>query len=197
MLVPRMPHKILSGRYGSTKPRKHSKPIKHQPASMKRLPIARTSIFIIMMNLYNNDEAEDYPPHWTTPFEIIMPAKIPTAVPRGEQEYQIRARVNIPSIAPDYPSASSLLANMERASSFSLHFLRSRFAELDTSRLTPAILITPESFPQIHATDTATLEIRDEYFSEGPHSGTVIYGPVFLRSSSRSGAARPSLPAQL
>ena len=25
--------------------------------------------------LYNNDEAEDYPPHWHTPFEIIMPTE--------------------------------------------------------------------------------------------------------------------------
>ena len=27
------------------------------------------------MRLYNNDEAENYPPHWHTPFELIMPTR--------------------------------------------------------------------------------------------------------------------------
>ena len=40
--------------------------------------------------LYNNDEAEDYPPHWHTPFEIIMPTENSYRVLCGQQEYQIR-----------------------------------------------------------------------------------------------------------
>ena len=41
------------------------------------------------MRLYNNNEAENYPPHWHTPFEIIMPTESTYRVVCGEKEYEL------------------------------------------------------------------------------------------------------------
>ena len=40
--------------------------------------------------LYYNDENENYPPHWHTPFEVIMPVKNGYTVVVGEQHYELR-----------------------------------------------------------------------------------------------------------
>ena len=126
--------------------------------------------------LYNNDEAEDYPPHWHTPFEIIMPTENSYRVLCGQQEYQIRES-DILIIAPGTihqlfaPEHGTRIIFQPALSQIGIREL-----ELLTSRLTPAILITPESFPQIHAqVHRLMLEIRDEYFSEDPYSESAIY----------------------
>ena len=40
--------------------------------------------------LYYNDENENYPPHWHTPFEVIMPVKNIYTVDVGEKHYVLR-----------------------------------------------------------------------------------------------------------
>ena len=112
--------------------------------------------------LYNNDEAEDYPPHWHTPFEIIMPTENSYRVLCGQQEYQIRES-DILIIAPGTihqlfaPEHGTRIIFQPALSQIGIREL-----ELLTSRLTPAILITPESFPQIHAqVHRLMLEIRE------------------------------------
>ncbi|MFR2956682.1 MAG: helix-turn-helix domain-containing protein, partial [Lachnospiraceae bacterium] len=48
--------------------------------------------------------------------------------------------------------------------------------ELLTSMIRPAILITPESFPQIYArVHRLMLEIKNAYFSDAPFTETTIY----------------------
>lgn len=93
--------------------------------------------------LYNNDEAEDYPPHWHTPFEIIMPTENSYRVLCGQQEYQIRES-DILIIAPGTihqlfaPEHGTRIIFQPALSQIGIREL-----ELLTSRLTPAILITP------------------------------------------------------
>ena len=125
----------------------------------------------------NNDEAEDYPPHWHTPFEIIMPTENSYRVLCGQQEYQIRES-DILIIAPGTmhqlfaPEHGTRIIFQPALSQIGIREL-----ELLTSRLTPAILITPESFPQIHAqVHRLMLEIRDEGIpGEDPYSESAIY----------------------
>lgn len=42
------------------------------------------------IQLYNNDEAEDYPPHWHIPFELIMPIVNHYQVKCGSKEFFLR-----------------------------------------------------------------------------------------------------------
>ena len=44
----------------------------------------------IEIRLYNNDEAEDYPPHWHIPFELIMPTENTYRVVCGNEEFFLR-----------------------------------------------------------------------------------------------------------
>lgn len=126
--------------------------------------------------LYNNDEAEDYPPHWHTPFEIIMPTENSYRAICSDRQYQIRQN-DILIIAPG--TVHQLFAPEHGVRIIfqpSLIQIGIRELELLTSKFTPAILITPESFPRIHEqVQHLMLEIRDEYFSDDPYSESAIY----------------------
>ena len=125
--------------------------------------------------LYNNDEAEDYPPHWHTPFEIIMPTENSYRAICSDRQYQIRQN-DILIIAPG--TVHQLFAPEHGVRIIfqpSLVQIGIRELELLTSKFTPAILITPESFPRIHEQVLhLMLEIRDEYFSDDPYSESAI-----------------------
>ena len=41
----------------------------------------------MQIRLHNNAECENYPPHWHTPFELIMPTKNGYTVHCGDKEY--------------------------------------------------------------------------------------------------------------
>ena len=73
---------------------------------------------------------------------------------------------------------SSLLPSMGKRIIFqpNLGQLRTKELELLTSMIRPAILITPESFPQIYArVHRMMLEIKNAYFSDAPFTETTIY----------------------
>lgn len=135
----------------------------------------------IEIRLYNNDEAEDYPPHWHIPFELIMPTENTYRVVCGNEEFFLRESdilIICPGVIHELfaPAHGRRLIFQSSLSSIGL-------VELDTlsSIISPAILITPEKYPQIHGDICQLmLQIKEEYTRALPYSGTLIYS-YFLR----------------
>ncbi|HIS31341.1 MAG TPA: helix-turn-helix transcriptional regulator [Candidatus Limivivens intestinipullorum] len=126
--------------------------------------------------LYRNDEEEDYPPHWHTPFEIIMPIESTYRACCGERAYMLREKdvlIICPGIihelfAPPEGVRIIFQPNMSQMALREVDFL--------ISMIMPAILITPEAYPGIHEKiHRLMLEIMEEYFSSDPYSETAIY----------------------
>ncbi len=126
--------------------------------------------------LHYNENSECYPPHWHTPFELIMPTENFYRVRCGETEYLIQPGeilIICPGIlhelfAPEHGKRIIFQPNLGQ--------LRTKELELLTSMIRPAILITPESFPQIYArVHRMMLEIKNAYFSDAPFTETTIY----------------------
>ena len=129
--------------------------------------------------LYFNDEYENYPPHWHTPYEIIMPIENNYRVKCADQEYILREG-DIIIIAPAVlhelfaPETGTRLIFQPTLFQFPL-------AEKDliSSALSPATLITPEEYPDIHPRlHELMLEIKDEYFSSHLFKEAIIYAKV-------------------
>ena len=116
------------------------------------------------LQLYNNDEAENYPPHWHTPFELIMPTSNVYLVHCGNKEYTLREGdliVICPGIVHELfaPGTGARIIFQPTLPTIAA-------SELDMliSMISPAILITPETHPQIYdRIHRLMLEIRDEY----------------------------------
>ena len=126
--------------------------------------------------LYNNIESEDYPPHWHIPFEVIMPITNTYHVKCTNREFFLRENdilIICPGViheifAPDYGERIVFQAALTSMA----------LTELDTlsSLIAPAILITPEKYPQIHSDIRhLILQIREEYTQALPYSGTLVY----------------------
>ncbi len=130
----------------------------------------------MQMRLYNNDEAENYPPHWHTQIELIMPTENTYRVVCGEEDYMIREgdiMIICPYVVHELfapPSGVRII--------FQPSLMQIDLKELDVilSMISPAILITPDNYPQIHRQiRKLMLEIRDEYFSSNPYAEAFIY----------------------
>lgn len=126
--------------------------------------------------LYMNDEFEDYPLHWHTPFELIMPTENSYRVVCGQREYPL-AEGDILIIAPGTvhqlfaPECGKRIIFQPSLSQIGIREL-----ELLTSRIAPATLITADTFPQIHGQiQKLMLEIRDEYLSDSPYAESAIF----------------------
>ena len=128
------------------------------------------------MRLYNNDEAENYPPHWHTPFELIMPTKSTYRVLCGGADYTLQEG-DIILICPGV--VHELFAPPEGVRIiFQPGLSPIDLKELDViiSIITPAVLITPDEHPRIHnRIRQLMLEIRDEYLSSSPYAESFIY----------------------
>lgn len=131
--------------------------------------------------LYNNDEAENYPPHWHIPFELIMPTENTYRAVSGNQDFLLRES-DILIIGPGVvhelfaPDHGRRLIFQSSLSSIGL-------VELDTlsSIISPTILITPEKYPKVHSeVRQLLLQIQEEYDNSLPYSGTLIYS-YFLK----------------
>ena len=116
--------------------------------------------------LYHNDEYENYPPHWHTSYELIMPLRNGYRAICGDQEYNIREGdilIICPSMihelfAPESGERIIFQPGLQRISINEMNLL--------TSILSPACLITPEEYPQIiERLQKLILEIEAEYFS--------------------------------
>ncbi len=126
--------------------------------------------------LYYNDENENYPPHWHTPFEVIMPVKNGYTVVVGEQHYELREG-DILLICPGIVHELFAPESGERIIfQPSLSQIQIRELDLLISLLRPAVLITKEEFPDFHpVAQKLMLEIKEEYFLCEPYYETAIY----------------------
>ena len=126
--------------------------------------------------LYYNDENENYPPHWHTPFEVIMPVKNGYTAVVGEQHYELREG-DILLICPGIVHELFAPESGERIIfQPSLSQIQIRELDLLISLLRPAVLITPEEFPDFHPiAQRLMMEIKEEYFLCEPYYETAIY----------------------
>ena len=131
--------------------------------------------------LYYNNENENYPPHWHTPFEVIMPVKNIYTVDVGEKHYVLREG-DILVICPGIVHELFAPESGERII-FQPGLSQIQIRELDLliSLIRPAVLITPEEYPAFHPiAHQLMLEIKEEYFRCEPYYETAIYSR-FLR----------------
>ncbi len=128
------------------------------------------------MRLYNNDEAENYPPHWHTPFELIMPTENTYRVVCGGKEFLLNEGDVIlicPGIVHELyapPKGTRIIFQPEITS------LAFRDIDVIAQVISPAVLITNESHPEIHGPiREQMLAIRDEYMSGMLYMESSIY----------------------
>ena len=126
--------------------------------------------------LYYNNEFENYPPHWHTSFEVIMPVKNIYDVSCGGVNYHLREGdilIICPSMihelyAPETGERIIFQPGMGKISIKEINFL--------ISLISPALLITPEEYPMIYEqAQQNMLKIKNEYFSYAPYSETLIF----------------------
>ena len=126
--------------------------------------------------LYYNNEYENYPPHWHTSFEVIMPVQNTYEVRCGGLHYHLRegdVLIICPSMihelfAPETGERIIFQPGMGRISTKELNLL--------ISIINPAFLITPEDYPSIHEQiQQNMLKIKNEYFSYAPYAETLIF----------------------
>jgi AraC-like DNA-binding protein len=130
--------------------------------------------------LYDNHEYEDYPPHWHTPIEIIMPTQSTYHVDCSNISFHLNEG-DILLIAP------GVLHNLYAPPIGKRLIFQVGFSLLDTIGelesiillISPAILITPENAPDIHQQlFDLMLNIRDEYFSTAILKEAYIYSKL-------------------
>ena len=128
------------------------------------------------VRLYNNDEYEDYPPHWHTPFEIIMPTKGTYRAVCVQNEYNL-GEGDILFICPG--TLHELFAPPEGVRIIfqpSLAPLAIRELEVLTAMISPALLVTEKTHPSIHGRlHDLMLEIRDNYLLGSAYLESSIY----------------------
>ena len=137
---------------------------------METFPIRR-------IKLYDNDEYEDYPAHWHTTPEIIMPTENIYTVECYNQIITLREG-DIILICPG--CIHTLYAPEKgRRIIFQADINPLRFMkEIETlvTIISPLIVITPEDFPSIYdKVKSLLLEIKDEYLSSSSFSEVSIY----------------------
>ncbi|MBQ2453727.1 MAG: helix-turn-helix transcriptional regulator [Lachnospiraceae bacterium] len=130
-----------------------------------------------MFRLYHNDEAEDYPPHWHSNPEIIMPLKSGYDVILGETKYSLGEDdiIFISSstihnlIAP--PKGERLIFQPDFSLITTLPELSSA-----VTMLSPAIVIWKDKDTDIAPRlKELLLNIEKEYYSKTPLAGANIY----------------------
>ena len=129
------------------------------------------------IKLYDNDEYEDYPAHWHTTPEIIMPTENIYTVECYNQIITLREG-DIILICPG--CIHTLYAPEKgRRIIFQADINPLRFMkEIETlvTIISPLIVITPEDFPSIYdKVRSLLLEIKDEYLSSSSFSEVSIY----------------------
>lgn len=129
------------------------------------------------IKLYDNDEYEDYPAHWHTTPEIIMPTENIYTVECYNQIITLREG-DIILICPG--CIHTLYAPEKgRRIIFQADINPLRFMkEIETlvTIISPLIVITPEDFPSIYdKVKSLLLEIKDEYLSSSSFSEVGIY----------------------
>lgn len=132
------------------------------------------------LRLYNNDVCENYPDHWHTPIEIIMPTLNHYTVALGDHTVTLEVDDIIlicPGVihslmAPDYGKRIIFQAEISI-----LHAIRELESVL--SLISPIIVITAKNSPKIHKKiRELLLEISSEYNKNRPLSEAAIYSKL-------------------
>lgn len=126
--------------------------------------------------LYHNNECENYPPHWHTSFELIMPLENGYRVHCGDKKFVLREGdilVICPSMihelfAPETGERIIFQPGLQKISIKEMNLL--------TSAMSPAFLITPEEYPQIiDRMRQLMLDIEKEYFSGDSYAEASVF----------------------
>ncbi len=132
------------------------------------------------LRLYDNDLCEDYPPHWHTPLEIIMPIENTYTVECCDRKIVLQEN-EIIIICPG--CLHTLYAPPEgRRIIFQpdISTLRDiRDIETILSILSPVIVLTPEECPELHpVVHSLLLEIQSEYLKNSALTEASIYSKL-------------------
>jgi len=131
------------------------------------------------LRLYDNDESENYPSHWHTPLEIIMPTINIYTVTLGDDIIQLNAYDIIfisPGVihalsAPETGFGKRIIFQAEITMFYQITELESLLASIS-----PVLTLTPYNAPHIHEKiKQLLLEIKDTYICENNLSETSIY----------------------
>ena len=133
------------------------------------------------IKLYDNDQYEDYPPHWHTTMELIMPTDNIYTVECNNQTFTLREG-DIILICPGCvhtlfapPTGHRIIFQPDANA---LRFIKD--IETLLNAIAPLIVITPESFPSTHGKIRELLiEIKNEYLSSSSSfSEAIIYSKL-------------------
>ena len=133
------------------------------------------------IKLYDNDQYEDYPPHWHTTMELIMPTDNIYTVECNNQTFTLREG-DIILICPGCvhtlfapPTGHRIIFQPDANA---LGFIKD--IETLLNAIAPLIVITPESFPSTHGKIRELLiEIKNEYLSSSSSfSEAIIYSKL-------------------
>lgn len=133
------------------------------------------------IKLYDNDQYEDYPPHWHTTMELIMPTDNIYTVECNSQTITLREG-DIILICPGCvhtlfapPTGHRIIFQPDANA---LRFIKD--IETLLNAIAPLIVITPESFPSTHGKIRELLiEIKNEYLSSSSSfSEAIIYSKL-------------------
>lgn len=129
------------------------------------------------IRLYYNEEVEDYPRHWHSPIEIIMPVQNHYRAICNNITYDIKEG-DILIISPGVIHSLEAPATGNRFIFLADYSIIRSIKELEPiiSSIAPAFLITPENAPVGHARIREHIyAIADEYFSDAPLYQAAIY----------------------
>lgn len=131
------------------------------------------------LRLYLNEDCENYPNHWHSPLEIIMPLKNNYTVTCCNTLFHLQEG-DILLINPGAIHGMEATEGQRlilQADYTLLHGIKELGATF--SIISPAIMITSEVAPKVHEKiKQLMLEISKEYFSDSPLSEAAIYSKL-------------------
>lgn len=132
------------------------------------------------LKLYNNDVFENYPAHWHTSMEIIMPEDNIYTIKTNDRQVVLN-EYDIAILSPGCihtlyaPPVGKRIIFQPDINSFKF------MNEMDSliALMSPMLIITPDTYPEIHSElKDLILQIRDTYGDTNSYSELVIYSYV-------------------
>lgn len=133
-----------------------------------------------VFRLHQNHEAENYPPHWHTGIEVIMPLENWYKVIVDNVEYMMKPEDILFIGSCEMHSIEAPPTGKRTILQFNLSVLYN-LKGLDTALFTlpPAVFLTKENSPEAHAQIKRLMyEIETEYTSDNPLKEAAIYSKL-------------------
>ena len=132
------------------------------------------------LKLFYNDEYEEYPFHWHSPIEVIMPIKSTYHIELPSDVHYVLNEGDIIIIRPGILHKLYAEVGERIIFQFNMNLLNALDDFDDFFQAgSPFILITPENNPEIHEEcKKLMLEIKDEYLSNAPLKDASVYGKL-------------------